>query len=227
MRSTLIWRTIADVDVYTAAPQTTHSVVTHIVVDPQQSLIVQERTISRRIVAGWYYTINRVGTLQYVFLLNTSVTFRIRISCHFTFDFALYVEELQDFFWCNGFNIVISTFQFCNHIIKIHLDEPRFSELNSCRLYCELPHLNLDITLVRFGVFPSPAFANIFDLSIMMDFMEHVIILRKQHVKRQTAGSETDVMQSKSRCYTECLQQWWSTVLRMEREQHNRRLSTV
>lgn len=51
MRSTLISRTIADMDVYTyTAPQTTHSVVhTHIIVDHQQSL----RTISRlkRIVA--------------------------------------------------------------------------------------------------------------------------------------------------------------------------------
>lgn len=83
--------------------------------------------------------------------------------------------------------------------IYIHLDEPRFSELYSCRLYCELPHLNLDITLVKFGVFPSPAVANIFDFSIMMDFMEHLISLRKQNVKRQTAGSETAVMQSKSR----------------------------
>lgn len=87
------------------------------------------------------------------------------------------------------------------------MDEPRFSELNSCRLYCEKPHLNLDITLVRFGVFPSPAVANIFDLSVMMDFMEHLISLRKQNVKRQTAGSETAVTQSKSRGYTQYLQQ--------------------
>lgn len=43
--------------------------------------------------------------------------------------------------------------------------------------------------------------------------MEHLISLRKQHLKRQTAGSETVVMQSKSRGYTECLQQRWSNVL--------------
>lgn len=61
----------------------------------------------------------------------------------------------------------------------------------------------------------------------MMDFKEHLISLRKQHVERQTAGSETVVVESKSRGYTERLQQRWSTVHRMEREQHNRRLSAV